>query len=254
MAFTMTTDIATVTAGFTQAQLYTKLKAFLVSLYGAAYDEFTVSTTNSLVFQVILSGAAKGTIYVRVDLSTTTISCSHYETWNAGTHTGTSGSSAATNSWTTGSQVDFYGFINSEATMLFWKNGVVNGFLAGHIRPATKPSWYSETTYRYAFHFNSAQTATFSTAVVPSGSFTMSNLGIFGSTSTTALNGGKRMILTGKILINTSQGGYIGAFGNDWGEFAGSGVAFADTIKPTPGSEEWIVMMVSGNQLALRYV
>jgi len=255
MAFTMTTDIGTVTAGFTQANLYTKLKAFLVSLYGTAYDEFTVSTTNSLVFQVVLSGAAKGTIYVRVDLTTSAITCQHYETWNAGAHTGTSGTSSVSNTWTNASQVDFYGFVNSEAKMVFWKNGAVNGFLAGHIRPTTKPSWYSETTYRYAFHFSSAQTQTLSSTVVPSGTYTMSALGVFGSTGVNSLDSNKRMVLTGKIVVNTSVGGYVGSFSNDWGEVAiGGGVVFADTVKPTAGVEEWIVMMASGNFLALRYI
>lgn len=252
--FTHTTS--TLSATFTQTDLYNALKTALTGLGMTVYDEYTSGGSPVVVVQVVANGTATGTIYAQYIVGTTNISQAVATAWNTGTHSATGGStSAGAFSYVTTSNVDFHSFVSNqgEGKFLILRQSGVSGPPFGWMRPANKPDWIDEATYSYIFYSSSTTFANFVNRGGALTSPTMSSLGYAAGAGANTYDS-NQVSINGPREVATAPYGWSGTFSSDWIEFAPSGRAFGDMIQLQVGVEEYMVVATSGNYLALRTV
>lgn len=251
MAFAYTTS--TQASGFSQATLVSFIDTVMVTDLGFTQIDSYVSTDNYTVYSYATNGNTKGTFIVRVQVSPTQISMVAYDTWNSGTHTGTSATSASTLSWSNATSVVADKFIGAEGRFAIFTNNS-NRVTCGYVKPATiSTTTWPESTYRHCYLPAGVNMGTMYASVGPASasSYLMNSLNLT-SLAAATWAGTKRQVWGPKGLHNASAGA-VGWF-TDISETGLSGIAYGDIIQISVGVEEYFVVGASGNSAVVRIV
>ena len=137
------------------------------------FDSKNISTVENRIYSLAVSNAAKGTVYLRMQLTTAmAMSARLSSLWNTSTNTATNeGTSGATSTFSLSSLATiFLVAINSAELkgVLIVQNTI--SFLLGVVRPANLESWYDESQFNFAFTAdNSNNPNVYGTTLIPSG-------------------------------------------------------------------------------------
>lgn len=224
-------------AGLNLTDLLTWFDNIMIACGMTVFDSYTSGGNTIRVYRLIQNASATGTIYLQYTFVTATSatyfapSLSTYQTWNAGTHTGTS-QTATTSGITLYPTVPTTVYIfqsdSGEGKFALFTNGGTTGVtgVVGWVRPATKHPNYDEATYGFYFLANVSNMTSFYAIRGPiSGSVNMST---FLSTSPLSADNYVRPYAPGsKVLyINSSAGGVYGRFSDDWADVGSGSNAF----------------------------
>lgn len=251
MAFAYTTS--TQASGFTQATLVTFINGVMTTDLGLTQIDSYVSGSEFRVYSYATNGNAKGTFILRIEISATQIIAVTYDTWNSGTHTGTSPGSTSTITWSNATSVVADKFIGAEGRFAILTNNATK-IVIGYIKPATISSTtWPESTYRHCYLPAGSNMASMYVSAGPAGaaSVTMNSLNLT-SVAAATWAGTKRQVWGPKCLYN-SAAGVVGWF-TDIAETGLSGIAYGDIIQVTVGVEEYFVVGASGNSAVVRII
>lgn len=248
MAFTYST--ATTASGFTQATLGADINTAMLAIGYTLHDSYSSGGSDYYVHKYIINGLTKGTVYTVTQISATTVFSSLYDTWNAGTHTGTGASTGASVTWSNVSSVVLHKFNGAEGKLMMLINGANKLFL-GYVRPSSLYSQISENTYRMAVQIASAgfTSAYGSTSVASSFAFSTSGVVSLGQL---AIDSNKYQVYSRKFMYSTTSGIGIVGFFADIVDVGASGLTVGDVLQVSAGTEEYILVANSGGFVALR--
>jgi len=161
MALTTYTN-RTLANGFTQQQLYDEVKAAMVAAgFSAPVDENGASgSTMEMIFQKTFNAATKGNIFLRIQVpsgASPQLNQTIYDTYNTSTNTGTNGSPGAlTLTIPNTTDLKTLTINNPEMQGICLTTGTTERGFIGLVRPETKPTWWNENTWPYAFILGTA--------------------------------------------------------------------------------------------------
>lgn len=248
MAFAYST--ATTASGFTQAALGTDINTAMLAMGYTLHDSYSSAGSDYYIHKYIINGLTKGTVYTVTQISATVVYSFLYDTWNAGTHTGTGASIGSSVAWSNASNVVLHKFDGAEGKLIMLVNGANRVFL-GYIRPSSLYSQVSENSYRMAVQLASTGfTSTYNSSSIAS-SYTLSTSGVV-SLGQLAIDSNKYQIYGKKFMYGTSAGIGIVGFFADIVDASASGLAIGDVLQVSAGTEEYILVANSGGFVALR--
>lgn len=247
--------------GWTRTDLLADIATMAAGFGWTLHDSYNSVGNEIRVYRYAVNGTAKGTTYMLISIPSViaggTITTAVYDTWNAGTHVGTTQVSTMGMSLTPSSQLNIFGFNSTggEGQFIILESEH-SRYSYGWIRPQTKHPAYDEATYRFIF---SPSTATLNTLVASAsleGSNAYSISATVTSVSGATYDGGYRQVTGCKWLYrNSSTCGVIGWFSDDWAEITSSGLQFGDIVRDEATKvNRYFVVSVSGGSLALRLV
>ncbi|WP_100901174.1 hypothetical protein [Nostoc flagelliforme] len=135
------------------------------------FDSKNISTIENRIYSLAVSNAAKGTVYLRMQLTTGMVITARLSAlWNTSTNTATNEgtvSSNATFSLSSLATISFTAINSAELKgVLIVQN--ITSFLLGVIRPANLESWYDESQFNFAFTAdNSNNPNVYGTTLIP---------------------------------------------------------------------------------------
>lgn len=245
--------------GWTRADLLADIATMADGFGWTLHDSYNSAGNEIRVYRYAVNGTAKGTTYMLISVPATiasgTITTAAYDTWNTGTHTGTTQVSSMAITLVPASQLNMFGFNSSNGEGQFIVFDADHGrYCYGWIRPQTKHPAYDEATYRFIF---SPITGVMNTAIASAGlegsnAYAMSST--ITSVSGATYDGGYRQVAACKWLYrNSSTCGVIGWFSDDWVEISSSGLQFGDIVRDeATKTNRYFVLVTSGGNLALR--
>lgn len=225
--FDLSTTI--IPAGLNLTDLLTQFDNVMIACGMTVFDSYTSGGNTIRVYRLVQNGSATGTIYLQYTFATATSatyfapSLSSWQTWNAGTHTGTSQVSITAGITlypTLPTNVYIFQSDSDEGKFAMFVSGGTTSVagVVGWVRPVTKHSSYNEATYAFYFLANTANMTSFYMFRGPaSGNASMST---FLTTSPISTDNYVRPYAPGsKVLyLNSSAGGVYGRFSEDWAE------------------------------------
>lgn len=169
MALTTYTE-RSLAAGFTQQALYNELKAaMLLAGFSAPIDENgSAGSTMEMVYSWTFNAAAKGTVFLRLQVSaaaSSIITPTIFDTYNATSNIGTNASISPLALTVPNTAVLAVLAVNNpEMRGICLMTGTTNLGFIGLIRPETKPPEWDESLWPYAFILSSTSQTLRSTA------------------------------------------------------------------------------------------
>lgn len=251
MAFSYTTS--TQASGFAQATLVTFINGVMTTDLGFTQIDSYTSGSEFRVYSYATNGNAKGTFILRIEISATQIIAVTYDTWNSGTHTGTSPGSASSLTWSNATSAVADKFVGAEGRFAILINNS-NKIVIGYMKPATiSTTTWPESTYRHCYLPGGTNLATMYISAGPAGA-TSASMNSLNLTSVGAATwaGTKRQVWGPKCLYNGSAG-VVGWF-TDVAETGLNGIAYGDIIQVSVGVEEYFVVGASGNSAVVRII
>lgn len=246
-------SVVNIPAGLSGADFLAQFDACVVATGLTLYDSYVSGGSTYRVYKLYVNATATGTAYLQYGFTTANLatyiapSLSVWNSWNAGTHTGTtqtSTSSGITIYPTSPTSAYIFKSDQGEGGFVQFKNGVSTGVVGvvGYTRPYYMPAGYDEATYSYYFIHQAASMNSFShlrSAIVTT-SLTMSTS--ISSTSPISADSYVRPFVPGtKILYsNNASIGYMGRLSSDWADIPG-------------GSSEWGQILVDASDPSQRY-
>jgi hypothetical protein len=250
---------SSVGGGWTATQAADAIRDLFVTLGCTGVDSYTSTDQYRVVSWEMDAAKTKGTAYLQVRVSSAgAITATLYDSWNAGTHTGTNASNAkAAGTIPTTNPLALEGFSHPEIKEVHVKGSSVKATVALY-RPATKllAAW-DEDAYLYCFLVAESNTSPFAnayycsttTAANPFSQGTASSavlLAVGGGTWGAGTNTvtGKRDVLPGLVLAYGAGNALVARASDDlvWG--ATGGLEVGDLLQVTAGSEEYAVLHV----------
>lgn len=251
MAFTYTTS--TQASGFSKATLVSFIDGVMTTDLGFTQIDSYVSTDDFRVYSYATNGSTKGTFIVRVQVGPTQISIVAYDTWNAGTHTGTNATTSSALTWSNATSVVADKFVGAEGRFVILSNNS-NKATCGYVKPATiSTTTWPESTYRHCYLPAGVNMGSMYVSVGP-GNISTAQMNALNLTSVAAATwtGSKRQVWGPKCLYSSATG-VVGWF-TDIAETGLSGIAYGDIIQVSVGVEEYFVVGASGNSAVVRII
>lgn len=233
--FDLSTTI--IPGGLSLTDLLTQFDNVMIACGMTVYDSYTSGGNTIRVYQLVQNASATGTVYLQYTFATATSatffspSLTTWNSWNAGTHTGTTSNSTSAGITlypTTPTSVYIFQSDAGEGKFAMFVNGGTTGVtgVVGWVRPATKHPNYNEATNAFYFLVNTANMTSFYTARAAIS--TTVNLSTFLSTAPISADSYIRPYAPGcKIIyVNSSNGGVYGRFSEDWADVGSGGNVF----------------------------
>jgi hypothetical protein len=253
----------TLNSTITQQNLYDTIKARFVAAGYTLVSEFTIDTNKAIVFRLTLdSTKIYSRIFLRIRVTTDLIVYQQiYTSWDTVTSSGNFPSTESAGvTFANNVAIDFVSLVSSpEYRFVILSQGIMIALL-GILRPGTKPTFWSEDSFPYAFingnnwdEGNMFRTW-FSCASSPYGNvgdFT-SNMADSRLSRPNPLNN-LRDSQAGMILFSGSQG-IAGQTSNDFLSVAAVGQTRFEEIIFTAGVEEYLLLNPNYGAMALRKV
>jgi hypothetical protein len=250
--------ITTLAANFTQAQLSTALQtAFTNAGFTSLFDNYTSGTDLILVYALVTDASKTfGTTYLRVRITNTfIINQAVYSTWNATAHTGTGNTTEVTYSTLINTASVTFNALSAggEAKLIIVTQG--STFLPlGIIAPATLRSSWNLNTYTCGFIFISNTMLVLRGTTANQTGFADNDIALAGSLRLATANviDNERDLLTGWILLNQSNQGFIGRTSDDLAIVSASGSTRYDIAIRSGTSQQFLILQPNAGSLAIR--
>jgi len=256
----------TIAPPLTQASVLAGMKEVLSQLgYTTPVDTYNAAGIEYVVYQVVVNGSTKGTVYLRFQVGAASSGgalglLEMADGWNAGTHASTGStatiSALTTYGSTTQSSLVLYGFSsdNNEGNFFIPVLESTTGVPSGWMRPANKAAWYDENTYRFIFcPTNTGWSTSWTTAA----GITTAQLQARVTSSTTRANNlqfQKRPIYVGPRRLVITSIGEIGYFSGDFAEVAPSGLPFGAPVVDPDTGQTYVLVTTSSTFVGLKVV
>lgn len=220
------------------------------------------STTDTQIYSYTFNGSTKGTAFLRIDISDTTLRQQLGDSWNTATDTGTNFLGQNAISYTNSQTLTLYAINHDELRLVILSGANINTAI-GYIRPTSKPSWWNENSHLYCFN-------PWTAANNPPGRGNVCGLNPFGIASAATANefrfddvrlidanpGGTRDLVRSPYYSGTASPSRCnaGRFSADVAIGAGASMALTsaagDKIQVSSGVEEYLVLSNSAANTA----
>lgn len=255
-----TRTITNLAAPFTQSQLSTALQtAFVNAGFTSLFDSYTSGTDLILVYAFVIDNTKTfGTTYLRIRITNTfIINQSLYGTWNATTHTGTSGSAEVAYSTLVATTSVIFNALNAsgEVRLVLITQGAL--FLPlGMICPTTRRNSWDLNNWNWGHIFIASTMLILRSAGLNQYSNAENDIVLAGSArlATANVQDNERDVLSGLILLNQSNQGFCGKTSEDLAICASSGSSRYDTIIKSGTSQQYLLINPGSGGLAIRIV
>ncbi|BAY15709.1 hypothetical protein NIES21_15280 [Anabaenopsis circularis NIES-21] len=255
MVATKTTS--TISATVTQATLATGIKTAMQNAGFSAtpYDDYT-STNRILVYEFVSdSNKTYGKSYFLISISSGLVVTTQVAaTWNNSTHAGTNLSTTTTNTaFASGSNIIATAFNGGDEYKLVQ---LVQGSVVvplGMIAPATRPTWWDMDIWNYAFSpTGSGWTTWRSSGKNPFSNDAYTNFLNYSALGTANPQTNRRDVLTGIVILSSSNAGLAAKTSDDFASVAASGTTRYDIIQPENTTQQFTIINNTSGGLAIR--
>lgn len=214
------------------------------------------STTDSQIYSYAFNGSTKGTVYLRINISDTTIQQTMGDGWNTATDTGTNFLGQNAYSYTNTNTLTLYAINHDELRMVILYFAASSAAIAlGYIRPANKPSWWNENANLYCFN-------AWGSTSTPIGRGNVCGSNPFSIASAASANdfrcddvrmidanpSGNRDVVRSPVFsgIQSPARHPVGRFSSDVAIACANNMAFPDKVQVSAGVEEYFILNISG--------
>lgn len=252
---------------FTQLQFAEAIKTAMSNAgFGAVFDEYSPGTDRILIYQLTFDpGKLYGTVYLQIKITTAlAITQRLYTNWNKTTRVGDNPGTETTvtgAAFVNNNSIEFIGFSKSpEFRLIAVYQGTTTAYL-GYVRPETKPQWWDENAYPYAFVpvSNSNFATWYGPGLTPysgganTGGRLQAHLNVsqFGTQNPVT---NKRDVLSNILFYAWSNEGIAGRSSSDLVQIASTNMVRKDVLQVTPGVEEYFLLNAAAGGLGVRTI